>query len=282
MSSRIKIICGATASGKSARAIDIAKTCGGVIINADAMQIYQELRIVTARPSVQDELEVPHKLYGVISAKEACSVAKWLEMAKIAIDETLANNKLPIVTGGTGLYIKALLEGLSPIPDIPPEVREEATKLWEEQGNQALQERDAIMSERLEEGDKQRQIRALEVLLATEKSLAYWQEIPRDKPYPNANFEYEYIDIPRSDLYERCNARFIKMLDEGGLEEVKKLHEMKISENMPAMRAVGVPEIIAYLNEEYNLETAIAKAQQATRNYAKRQITWFRHQLKML
>ena len=276
---KIKIICGATASGKSARAIHIAKAYDGVIINADAMQVYQELRSITARPSVQDELEVPHKLYGVISAKEACSVAKWLEMAKIAIDEALANGKLPIITGGTGLYIKALLEGLSPIPDIVLDVREQATKLWEEQGAQALQERDVIISERLKEGDKQRHIRALEVLLATGKSLSYWQEIPRDKPYPDANFDYEYIDVPRAELYARCDARFIKMLDEGGLEEVKTLHEMKISAQLPAMRAVGVPELITYIKGEYDLKTAIEKAQQATRNYAKRQITWFKHQV---
>ncbi len=279
MHSKITIVCGPTASGKSARAIDIAKSSDGVIINADAMQVYRELRVITARPTAEQERVVPHKLYGVVSVREAFSVSKWLALVKTAIDETLAAGKKPIITGGTGLYIKALMEGLSPIPDVPEEIRTQATTLWEEQGSEVLKARDPIMSAQLKDGDMQRHIRALEVILATGKSLSYWQEVPRVKLYPDAEFEIEYIDVAREILYERCDARFMAMMEMGALEEVKAVHAMKLDSKIPAMRIVGVPELINYLEGAYSLDEAIIKAQQATRNYAKRQITWFKHQL---
>ncbi|HEU5048327.1 MAG TPA: tRNA (adenosine(37)-N6)-dimethylallyltransferase MiaA [Rickettsiales bacterium] len=276
----ITIICGATASGKSAYALDIAQNIGGVIINADAMQVYRELDIVTARPTPEQENIAPHLLYGVLSASEKCSAARWLEMAKQAIDETLAKGKIPLITGGTGLYIKTLIEGLSPIPDVPENCRKQAEMLWREYGAQALAEHDPEMHARLKLGDMQRHIRALGVWLATGKSLAYWQTIPRERPYPDAVFDIKHVELPRDELYRRCDMRFLSMMENGALEEAKALHALNLSSDMPAARAVGVPELFAYLEGKCTLEEAVSKAQQATRNYAKRQMTWFRHQLK--
>lgn len=272
-------MCGPTASGKSARALAIAQERGGVIINADAMQVYAELRILTARPSVEDEAVVPHRLYGVLPAREACSAARWLVLAAEAIRETWAQGKLPVVTGGTGLYLKALQEGLSPIPDVGADIRAEATRLYTEQGAGALQERDPAMAKRLKGGDSQRHTRALEVWLATGKSLAYWQRKPREVMFPEAEFSVEVVMQERAELYRRCDARFLVMLEQGALEEVKALKALNLSTDLPAMRAVGVPELVAYLEGKMSLDEATAKAQQATRNYAKRQLTWFRNQL---
>ncbi len=279
MNPGILIVCGATASGKSAYALDIAQNNHGVIINADAMQIYRELRILTARPTPEQERLARHQLYGVIPASEKCSVARWLSLAQTAIDEAMSDKMLPIVTGGTGLYIKALMEGLSPIPGIPDEFRLQATKLWREQRENALKERDKSMAERLKAGDTQRHIRALEVLLATGKSLSYWQEIPRIKPYPKARFEVKYIQIPRAELYQRCDERFLAMIKAGAIEEARTLYEMHLPDDMPAIRAVGVKEFFNYFKGVYGLEETVKRTQQATRNYAKRQITWFGNQL---
>lgn len=275
----IIIICGATASGKSLHAMDIAKSSRGVIINADAMQVYRELRILTARPTEQQESEVPHRVYGVISAQEKCSAAKWLQLAKGAIDEAHGNKKIPLIVGGTGLYIKTLMEGLSPIPDVSDDAQQQASALWKEQGARALKERDTVMSARLKPGDMQRNIRSLAVLLATGKSLAHWQEIPRVKPYPDAVFDIKYVDVPREELYRRCDARFLSMIKSGALEEAKKLKAMHLSSSLPALRAVGVQELFSYLDGKCDLDVATKKAQQATRNYAKRQVTWFKNQL---
>lgn len=244
------------------------------------MQVYRELRIITARPTPQEESEAPHRLYGILPANEACSVARWLNLAKEAIEKAWAEGLLPIVTGGTGLYLKALMDGLSPIPDMPQEARIKATILWQERGDAALREYDPAMAAQLKSGDKQRHIRALEVVIATDKSLAVWQALPRQKPYKEAEFDVEYIDMPRNELYRRCDARFLKMMDAGALEEVRTLIPHKLSSELPAMRAVGVPELMGYLKGAWNKEEAIDRGQQATRNYAKRQLTWFRHQLK--
>ena len=244
------------------------------------MQIYQELSILTARPTLEQETETPHRLYGALSGQEACSAAHWLTLARHAIDETRKAGKLPIVTGGTGLYIKTLMEGLSPIPGVPEAVHAEATLLWETDGAQALLSRDPVLGARLTAGDTQRHIRALGVLLATGKSLAYWQALPRMPPYPNATFTIAIVDMSRADLYARCDARFLTMLDAGALDEVKTLRAMQLSSDLPIMRAVGLPELIGFLEGKWDRDEAISKAQQATRNYAKRQLTWFRNQLK--
>lgn len=279
MSLHIHIICGPTASGKSARALGIAQAGRGVIINADAMQVYAELHVLTARPSAEDERQAPHMLYGVLPASEACSAARWLEMAQEAIKTTAQNGQLPVVTGGTGLYLKALMEGLSPIPDIPGEVRQQATTLYNERGAEALLAHDPVMAARLKPGDTQRHIRALEVIISTGKSLAYWQDIPRVLPFPDAQFNVEQITLPREELYRRCDTRFLTMLEQGAIEEVSALLAQNLSDDLPAMRAVGVPELAAFLRGSITLQEATTQAQQATRNYAKRQLTWFRNQL---
>lgn len=272
-------MCGPTASGKSARALDIAQEAGGVIINADAMQVYRELRIITARPTLSDEARAPHQLYGVLPSAESCSAAKWLALAGEAIEGAWRNGTLPIITGGTGLYLKALTEGLSPIPDTPEAARAEATRLYAEQGADALRERDPQMTLLLKDGDTQRHVRALEVWIATGKSLRYWQELPRRALFPEAEFTWEVLLPERAELYRRCDARFLLMLKEGALAEVAALAQLCLPTNLPAMRAVGVPELMAYVREELTLEAATTAAQQATRNYAKRQFTWFRNQI---
>jgi len=274
----IVIVCGATASGKSDFALSIAQQNNGVIINADSMQIYQEVRILTARPTPIQEAMAEHRLYGFVSVMEPFSVAKWLEYAKVAIDSAFSEGKLPIVTGGTGLYLKSLQEGLSPVPENDPLMREQATRLWQEQGEKALQARDPEMAMQLKPLDKQRHIRALEVLLATGKSLRYFQALPRIKPYPDAAFTLHFINPPRAELYARCNQRFEVMLAEGALEEVKRLKAMNIGEDLPASRILGLRELGSYLDGETSLEEGVAKARQVTRNYAKRQVTWFSHQ----
>ncbi len=244
------------------------------------MQVYRELRVLTARPSQEDERKIPHLLYGVLPASEACSAGRWLDLAKVAIDKTLAEGKLPIITGGTGLYLKALMDGLAEIPDVPEDARAKASALWAAEGPNALKTRDAVMEARLRPSDKQRHIRALEVLLATGKSLSYWQSSERKPPYPHATFRTELIDVPRAELYRRCDERFLAMMQEGALEEARKLYTLGLSPDLPAMRAVGVPELIGHIKGEWGLDEAISRAQQATRNYAKRQVTWFKHQLK--
>jgi tRNA dimethylallyltransferase len=276
----IQIVCGPTASGKSARAIEIAQAQGGVIINADAMQVYRELRIITARPTAEEEAQAPHRLYGILPAAKACSAARWLTLAAEAIEAVWKEGKLPVVTGGTGLYLKTLMEGLSAIPDVPQSVREQAAALWASNGAAALRLRDPLMEARLKPNDRQRHIRALEVFLATGKSLAYWQLLERKRPYGDVAFKADYVDVPREELYRRCDARFLTMMKAGALEEVRAFAALKLSPDLPAMHAVGVPELMGYLKGQWSLGEAVAKAQQATRNYAKRQVTWFKHQLK--
>lgn len=243
------------------------------------MQVYAELRILTARPTTAQEAMAPHALYGVLAASEPCSAAKWLGLAEPVIRQAWAQGKLPIITGGTGLYIKALMEGLSDIPAAPEEARAQATALWQEQGAVALKERDAGMAAQLKDGDRQRHIRALEIWLATGKSLSYWQAQPRVKLFPDAAYHVEIIDLPREELYARCDARFAQMLDEGAMEEARAFHALHLSPRLPAMNAVGVPELLGVIDGRWTLEEATVKAQQATRNYAKRQLTWFRNQL---
>jgi tRNA dimethylallyltransferase len=279
MTLKIQIVCGPTASGKSARAIEIAQASGGVIINADAMQVYRELSVLTARPAPEDERRAPHLLYGVLSTTEACSAGRWLELAESAINKTIAEGRLPIVTGGTGLYLKALMEGLSAIPSVPEDARSQAAALWAQEGPAALRERDPHMEKRLRPTDKQRHIRALEILLATGKSLACWQLSERKPPYGSVAFGTELIEVEREELYRRCDARFLAMMEAGALEEARALHALKLSPGLPAMQAVGVPELIGYIEGRWSLDEAISRAQQATRNYAKRQVTWFKHQL---
>lgn len=274
------LIAGPTASGKSALAMSLAREFDGVIINADSCQVYRELRIVSARPSAQDEALVPHRLFGHVSGGEVYSTGRWVEDVKRVLAEVEGLGKRAIFVGGTGLYYHALLEGLSEIPDIDEDVRQhwrgEAARLGAAALHEILTERDPEMAARLKPGDTQRITRALEVIDGSGRSLAYWQ---RQKGAPVLDGEGTHrfvVSWERARLYERINERFGAMVATGGLDEVVALARSGIDPSMPVMRALGVPELLAFSKGEYVFDEAVARAQQQTRRYAKRQMTWLR------
>lgn len=273
------LIAGPTASGKSKLALDLARTHGGCIINADSMQVYRELRILTARPSADDEAAVPHRLYGHVPACQAYSVARYVEDAAGAVREAQASGLRPILTGGTGLYFKALLEGLSPIPPIADEVRAHWRAQAEALGGPALHavlaQRDPDMAERLAPSDTQRVVRALEVLEATGRSLAEWQRLP-GVPVITEPATKLQVNRPRVDLHARADARFDAMMQAGGLAEAAALGALGLDQELPAMRALGVGPLIAVTRGDVSLEEAVSQAKTETRQYIKRQETWFR------
>jgi tRNA dimethylallyltransferase len=277
------IVAGPTASGKSALALGLAESLNGVVINADSMQVYSTLRIVTARLSEEDEARVPHRLYGVLGPSELCSAGRWRSLAVAEMEAAWEQGKLPVICGGTGLYIRSLMQGLSPIPDIPDEVRTAARALFEQMGNQAFHEmlatRDPVIAARLHPGNSQRLVRAWEVVQATGRTLSDWQE---DPPMDALDAAFYAISIApeREALYQGCDRRFRLMMEQGALAEVKTILAMELDPALPAMKALGVPELVVYLAGACSLEEAIRRAQQTTRNYAKRQLTWFRHQLR--
>lgn len=273
------LIAGATASGKSRLALDLARAHGGCIINADSMQVYRELRILTARPSAEDEAVVPHELYGHVPAREAYSAARYVGDAARAIGEAQARGLRPILAGGTGLYFKALLEGLSPIPPIAADIRGYWRAQAGEKGGPALHamlaQRDPMMAERLAPSDTQRVVRALEVLEATGRSLAEWQEQP-GMPVLQGPVIKLLVSRPRAELHARADARFDAMVAAGAVEEAASLGALALDPGLPAMRALGVASLVAASRNELPLEQAIAQAKAETRQYIKRQETWFR------
>jgi len=287
------MIAGPTASGKSALAVTLARECNGVVINADSMQVYRELSILTARPQAGELAAAPHRLYGVLPGSQACSAGRWRALALAEVATALAAGRLPILVGGTGLYLRAFEDGLNEIPAIPDAIRAAARAELAEVGSPAfharLAARDPVMAARLHPGDSQRLLRAWEVLAATGRSLADWQAAP-STPAP-----YRFAKLcllpPRAALYAACDARLAAMVDpaqesgtqgaggrSGALAEVADLLALGLDPGLPVMKAVGVPELAAHLAGETSLETALAQAQQATRRYAKRQITWLRRQ----
>jgi len=278
--SSIIIIGGPTASGKSALALSIAQEKDAVIINADALQIYSAVPILTAQPSAADKAQVPHRLYGVLEADQQCSVGRWLGLAREAIDATLTKGRTPIIVGGTGLYLKSLIKGIPAIPAIDETVRQEARLLHSSMGgvafHQLLTVRDPVMAARLHPSDSQRLMRAYEVIVQTGRSLAMWQQDPVERFYDARQFQCQLLLPPRERLYDQCNKRFLLMLEQGALDEVKALAGFDAS--APALKAIGVKELRAVLEEKITMEEAIIAAQTATRHYAKRQVTWFRHQ----
>jgi len=277
---RAILIAGPTASGKSAVAIALAQALNGVIINADSMQVYDGLRILTARPNESDEQRVPHMLYGFVDAADAYSTGRWVDDVRGVISEVENAGQFPIITGGTGLYFKALLEGLSPIPDIPEDVRAH----WRMQARDKsagelhamLQERDPEMAGRLRPSDPQRIARALEVLDATGRSLAEWQSEPGEAVLDVDDVLRIRISPPREYLYEKIDGRFDAMLDEGALGEVEVLASRNLDPDLPAMRALGVRPFLALLTGDLSRDDAVAQAKMETRRYAKRQETWAR------
>ncbi|MCE9508094.1 MAG: tRNA (adenosine(37)-N6)-dimethylallyltransferase MiaA [Alphaproteobacteria bacterium] len=278
----VLIIGGPTASGKSGLALALASPLSGVVINGDSMQIYQGLPILTAQPPAEDCAKIPHKLYAALPPEDTCSAARWRERALDEINKAQAENKLPIIVGGTGFYLKTLLKGISPIPDIPHGLRDKISALQKELGNpafhQELAKRDPVMAVRLPPFNTQRLVRAWEVLEATGKSLAEWQALPPVPPPEDLRFLTITLLPPRDKLYAACNARFGQMLQAGALEEVKQFRE-HCPANAALSKALGYPELSAYLDGKISLEEATIAAQQSTRHYAKRQVTWFRHQI---
>lgn len=276
------VIAGPTASGKSAFALAVAEEFDGVVINADSMQVYDVLRVITARPSPEDEGRAPHRLYGVLPPSEACSAARWRDLAAAEMEAAWAAGRLPVVVGGTGLYLRTLMQGISPVPDIPAAIRDAARARLEQLGNAAfhaeLAARDPDMAARLDSGNSQRLVRAWEVLEATGRSLAHWQAQPMEGAVPARWLSFALLP-PRDWLYANCERRFQAMVAAGALDEVRALLDLTLDPALPAMKALGVPELAAFLRGTTTLEGAIAAANQATRNYAKRQMTWFRHQL---
>ncbi|MGE8944482.1 tRNA (adenosine(37)-N6)-dimethylallyltransferase MiaA [Leptospira interrogans] len=282
-SCRAILIAGPTASGKSALAIEIAERYGGVVINADSMQVYRELRILTARPSPAEEARVPHRLFGFVPAREAYSVGRYVTDAAAAVAEVQAEGKLPVLVGGTGLYFKALLEGLSPIPPISPDVRQhwrdEAGRLGAEALHRALTERDAEMAARLSPGDTQRIVRALEVLDSTGQSLAVWQTI-RGQGVLSEDETVRLVLLPeREALYRRIETRFDRMISDGVLDEVRALQALDLDPALPVMTAHGVPALMSALTGTMAMEDAISAAKADTRHYAKRQFTWLKRNM---
>jgi tRNA dimethylallyltransferase len=275
----VLLLAGPTASGKSALAIEIAEEFGGTIVNADAMQLYRELEIVTARPDAQALARAPHRLYGVSPATDIWSAARWRDAAIAEI--AACGDRLPILAGGTGLYFRALLHGFAHIPPIAPEFRERARARREAIGADAFHAEiarfDPVIADRLPPGDSQRLMRAWEVFTATGRALSAWQTAPREGPPPGLSFRTLLLDPPRASLYALIDARVETMVANGAVDELVAVETL--DPLLPLRKAVGVAELLAFRRGETDLATAIDRAQQATRNYAKRQATWFRHQI---
>ena len=270
---------GPTSSGKSALGIAIAQTRPAVIINADAMQLVHDLRVLTARPTVEEEAQAEHALYGVLDARAPTSVAVWLGLVQPVIERAWAEGKLPVLLGGTGMYIKALKDGLAAVPTVSEEIRAAFRAMPQEALHPLLLEKDPLMAARLKAGDTQRLLRALEVMEATGESLAHWQQRTTAPLFPQATYQNYYVDIAREELYARIDRRFDIMMANGALDEVRALVAKELPADLPILRAHGVPELALYLKGEMTLADAVAKGQQNTRNYAKRQMTWIRNQM---
>ena len=269
------MIAGPTASGKSAHALEIAQKQPAVIINADSQQVYRDFPILTAQPTQAEQQGIPHFLYGFLDITQKCDAATWSTLAVKEIQAAWRNNQLPILVGGTGLYLKTLMQGISPVPEIPAKIRTQTASLLKEIGNAAfhtlLLQKDPA-SAHLNIGDTQRILRAYEVLEATGKPLIYWHQQPTKAFLENAHYEGEVLLPDREKLYANCNKRFVQMLENGAIEEVKK-YDLNAT-----IKIIGAPEIQSFLRGETSKETAIEKGSQLTRNYAKRQYTWFRNQ----
>jgi tRNA dimethylallyltransferase len=279
----IVVVGGPTASGKSGLAMKLAERFDGEIINADSMQIYRELPILSARPSTADETRVPHHLYGVISVADGYSAGQWLQMAEIAISDVCIRGKLPIICGGTGLYLKVLMEGIAPVPPVPEDAALAARALYDELGGDAFKARlteiDPDGAAKLPAADHQRLIRAYAVKTATGRTLAEWQADQSVDPGVDGKYFTILLAPPRDALYARIEARFDAMVDLGGLKEAQALGAQGLDPSLPGLKALGMPNFLAHLAGTCTLDDAIEKAKQTTRNFAKRQTTWFRHQI---
>jgi tRNA dimethylallyltransferase len=274
----LALIAGPTASGKSSLALALAARTGGAIVNADSAQIYRDLPVLSAAPSAEEKQRTEHRLYGLRDGAEPCSAADWAGMARGEIADVQSGGRLPILVGGTGLYIRALLDGIAPVPPIDSEVRASVRARPVEENRAELERVDPRAAESLDPADSARIARALEVALSTGRTLAGWHEQREGGIGGNVELKALILLPPRQWLYARCDERFEAMVENGAVEEVKALLDRKLNPALPVMRAIGVPEIAAWLAGETSRGDMIARGQQATRNYAKRQYTWFAHQ----
>ena len=273
---------GPTASGKSALALSLAERVGGSVINADSMQVYRELRVLTARPEANDAARVPHRLYGHVPARERYSADRYQAEACAAMAEVAAEGRVPILVGGTGLYFRAVMEGFSPLPDISADARAAAAADLARLGPSGLYQRlaavDPVTAARLAPADRQRIQRAWEVWLASGKPMSAWHAEPVHDGRPAFRFTVVRMLPDRAALYDRCDKRLEAMIRQGALDEVSSLITQGLSPTLPAMKALGVAPLAAALAGQISHAQAVATAQQQTRNYAKRQFTWFRNQ----
>jgi tRNA dimethylallyltransferase len=274
----VALIAGPTASGKTALALHLAERGNFVIINADSAQVYSDLPILSAQPTVEEQKRVPHRLFGYLDGLSHCSAAQWAADAKLAIAQAHAAGATPILVGGSGLYIQTLLDGIAPIPEVDPQLRARIRALPVDQAYAELKEHDAAIAATLGPTDISRITRALEVVQSTGRSIADWR-LTKTGGIGNAVALRPVLLLPPRDwLYARCDARFEMMLKRGAVAEVEALLSRRLSDDAPVMRAIGVPEMSAYLKGAMSLDEAITRGQIATRQYAKRQFTWFRNQ----
>jgi tRNA dimethylallyltransferase len=277
------LIAGPTASGKSALALAVAERIGGVVVNTDSMQVYRDLTIITARPGAAETGRVPHLLYGHVDAAENYSVGRFVGDASTALERARSQGRIPVFTGGSGLYFKALLAGLAAIPPVPPDIRAAVRSRLDASGPVALHaelaRRDPVAGARLRSSDRTRVARALEVLEATGRSITDWRHDGMSLPLSGLRTAKIFLAPDRAVLYGRIDARFDAMLSAGALDEVRALAARGLDPLLPAMKAHGVPWLIRHLAGEISLADAAAEAKKDTRHYAKRQFTWFRHQL---
>ena len=271
------LIAGPTASGKSALALRLAEITGGIIINADASQVYKDLQVVSARPSPEEESRAPHRLFGHLDGATACSAAQWAAEAKAEIAAAHTQARLPILVGGTGMYLRTLLDGIAPVPEIDPAIRAEVRALPVAEARQYLLAEDPEAAARLDANDSTRIARALEVVRSTGRPIRDWQADLVGGIGQQIRLVPAVLLPPRAWLYDRCDRRFEAMLDQGG-PEVAALMARKLDPDLPVMRAIGVPDIAAFLSGRLSRDAAIEQGQIATRQYAKRQFTWFRNQ----
>ena len=281
---RAVFIAGPTASGKSALAFELAQRIDGVIVNADSMQVYRDLRVITARPAREEEARVSHRLYGFVDAAENYSVGRWCRDAEEALSSAAGEGHVPIFVGGTGLYFKALTTGLAAVPPIPADIRAEVRSRLQREGAPALHAElsklDAATAQRVTINDRSRISRALEVVLSTGRSLSDWHRDGLPPILDSRRTAKIFLVCDRKELVRRIEARFAAMLKDGALDEVRRFAARKLDASLPAMKAHGVPWLIRHLNGDISLEEAEAGAVMDTRRYAKRQHTWFRNQMK--
>lgn len=274
MTEKILIISGATACGKSELALQLGQQIDIEIINADSLQIYQGLPILSSQPSATDQTKIKHHLYSYLEYNKNCSVGLWLEFVKPIVEKIWLSNKLPVFVGGSGLYISKLIDGIAEIPTIDIENKRMAQKLYDELGHHEFMKK--YGEEKIT--DKNRLIRACEVFLQTQKSIFFWHDKPAKKIFPQAKIFHFNLNPKREDIYKNCNLRFSKMLASGAIKEVKNLVSLGVNDNMNITKTLGFEEIRNYLKNKISHEKLHEIASKKTRNYAKRQLTWFRHQ----